>query len=142
MKVLKYLLLLIVLSGLYITYPIWAPASGGTTFEYEIDENTQVEPDVVRKHTPVLKVNQAVDLEAKIGSKPFVAYQSRVPEQVQTYWDKTLKADESIYEDICTPLKATAKGWSTSCQYKIKSDKGLSSLILSNYSIKNGELVK
>ena len=138
MKILKYLLIAIILIALYITYPLWQLTSGqGSTDVSQVDEYK-----AERKAMKNAEEEALMAAEEKFGPKPSVAYQSRVPEPVQRYWDATLKADESIYEDICSPLQVTSEGWSTSCQYKIKSAKGLSPLRLDKYTIKNGEVVK
>jgi hypothetical protein len=131
MKILKYIFIAGIILILYITEPMWRVHK--TIEVTHVDEKSNLIPAEAEK----LK-----KLEEKIGKKPSVAYKSRVPKPLQTYWDNTLKSSQSIYEDICTPIKASDKGWITSCQYKVKSKNGTSGLKLNTYIIKHGKVVK
>ena len=81
-------------------------------------------------------------LEQKFGTKPDLAYKSRVPAPLQAYWDSILTDEEYVYEDICSPLKAGSQGWTTTCQYKIHRKSGNSGLKIDTFNIKDGKLVK
>ena len=141
MKILKYLLIIVVLVALYITYPIWKLTPRVTVSEVQnIDEPISETKDK-RKNLDIEATAQ-IELEDKIGPMPSVAYQSRVPRPLQRYWDETLNENESIYEEICSRLKATKDGWTTTCQFKIKRGKGISTLRFETYTIKNGEVIK
>ena len=139
MKIVKLILFGIALLALYIFAPIWMPIPSNSVSE--IDQQIQDQQER-RKQMLAAEAIALSELERKFGPKPSTAYQSRVPVQVQAYWDKTLKSDESVYEEICSPLKASEKGWSTSCQYKIKSPKGSSALLFDTYTINHGKLVR
>jgi hypothetical protein len=137
MKILKYLLMVVIVIALYITYPLWQLTPGTGSDIPQIDEEKVEAKPRMSEDDKALR-----EAEEKFGPKPRVAYKSRVPEPVQRHWDETLEADESIYEDICSRLKVTAEGWSTTCQFKVKSEKGISPLRFKSYTIKNGQLVK
>ncbi len=137
MKIVKYFMIAIILVGLYITYPIWKLTPVKTDVDIvEINQNDQGQQHEINQ-----KLAADIELENKFGKKPYVAYKSRVPAPVQAYWDKTLKNGESIYEDICSPLQAGSKGWTTNCQYKIKKENGSSELMFNTYVIKDGQLI-
>lgn len=135
MKIVKYLLLTALLLILYITAPMWMVSHGpdvpGKIGKEQSEQKIQLSEEE----------QELIELERKFGPKPFVTYQSRVPKPVELYWGKMLKSGESIYDDICSPLKPTDKGWTTTCQYKIKSASGSSGLLFDTYTIKNGKLV-
>jgi len=139
MKILKYILVIVILLTLYITEPLWRVYK--TTEVSQIDEKITKQQKARNK----LKAEEAEKLrilEEKFGKKPSTAYKSRVPAPLQTYWDKSLNTGESIYEDICTPLQASEKGWVTTCQYKIRGKKSSSGLQLETYIIKDGKVIR
>ncbi|RRS31775.1 MAG: hypothetical protein P794_03200 [Epsilonproteobacteria bacterium (ex Lamellibrachia satsuma)] len=142
MKILKYLLIAGILLALYITEPLWRVRSNTNTADIsQIDKKIKEQQDE-RNALLAAEAEKLRKLEEKFGEKPSVAYKSRVPEPLQEYWDKTLGDTDSIYEDICSPLKAGSDGWTTTCQYKVKSKNGSSELRLDTYIIKNGKIVK
>jgi len=139
MKILKYILVVGILLTLYITEPMWRV--------YKTTEVSQIDEKITKqqKERNKLIAEEAEKLrilEEKFGKKPSVAYKSRVPEPLQTYWDRSLNEGESIYEDICSRLEASTNGWSTTCQYKIRSKKGSSGLQLETYIIKDGKVIR
>lgn len=136
MKILKYLLVVVLLIALYITYPLWqlTPETGSAYITDTDEEQVESKPSMSSEDQAL------IEAEEKFGPKPHAAYKSRVPDPVQRYWDETLKEDESIYEDICSPLKISNEGWSTTCQFKVKSEEGISPLQFETYIIKNGKL--
>ena len=108
-----------------------------SSIDKEISEQKKERNNLIAEEAEKLR-----KYEDKFGKKPSVAYKSRVPQPLQEYWDKTLNDNESIYEDICSPLKAADNGWTTTCQYKIRSEKRSSGLQLDTYVIRNGKVVK
>ncbi len=142
MKIIKYILIVGVLLTLYITEPMWRvqPNTNDTemsSVDKEISEQKKERNNLIAAQAEKLRI-----YEEKFGIKPSAAYKSRVPKPLQDYWDKTLNESESIYEDICSPLKASDNGWTTTCQYKIRSEKSSSGLKLDTYVIRNGKVVK
>ena len=142
MKIIKYILFAGVLLALYITESMWRPQSNSNTAEVsqidkEISEQQSERNNLIAAEAEKLRI-----YEEKFGKKPSVAYKSRVPKPLQEYWDKTLNATDSIYEDICTRLNASDNGWTTTCHYKIKGKNGSSGLKVDTYVIRDGKVVK
>ena len=71
-----------------------------------------------------------------------INYEILIDNITTEYAFKTLDDTDYIYEDICSHLKASDNGWSTTCQYKIKGKNGSSALQLDTYVIRNGVVVK
>jgi len=143
MTIVKYILVAIVLLTLYITEPLWrVTATTDTTELSNIEEEYNTNEDK-QKNIISNEAKKIIKQEEDIGPKPLVAYQSRVPEPLQKYWDKRLKQGESVFEDICSRLRATDRGWTTTCQYKIKYENGsCSSLQVDTFIIKHGKVKK
>jgi len=142
MKIIKYILIVGILLALYITEPMWRVQKNindaeVSSIDKEISEQKKERNDLIAAEAEKLRI-----YEDKFGKRPSVAYKSRVPQPLQEYWDKTLNETESIYEDICSPLKAADNGWTTTCQYKIRSEKRSSGLKLDTYVIRDGKVVK
>jgi len=142
MKIMKYILIIGILIALYITESMWRVQSNTNNTEISSIDKEILQQQTERNNLIAEEAEKLREYEEKFGKKPSVKYKSRVPKPLQQYWDKTLNSSESIYEDICSPLKASDKGWSTICQYKIKSKKGSSVLKLNTYIIRNGVIVK
>jgi len=142
MKILKYILIAAVLLAVYITEPLWRVQRNNNASEDAYPNKIIEAQKNERRNLNTAEAEKLRKQEEKIGEKPAVAYQSRVPKPLKEYWNTVLKKGETVYEDICTPLQATDKGWMTSCQYKVRSPKGNSELRLDTYIIKNGKIVK
>jgi len=139
MKIIKYILIVGILLALYITEPMWRVQKNindaeVSSIDKEISEQKKERNNLIAAEAEKLRI-----YEEKFGKRPSVAYKSRVPQPLQEYWDKTLNDNNSIYDDICTPLKDSDKGWKTTCQYKIKGKTGLQ---LDTYVIRNGKVVR
>jgi len=142
MKILKYILFAGVLLTLYITEPIWRVQKNTNTTEVsQIDQEIKQQQDD-RNNLIAEEAEKLRKYEEKFGKKPSVKYKSRVPKPLQEYWDKTLDENDSIYEDICSRLKASDKGWTTTCQYKIKGKNGSSGPLLDTFVIRDGKVVR
>ncbi len=140
MKILKYILIIGVLLTLYITEPLWRVQK--TTEVSQIDAQMKKQQDE-RNNLTAEAAEKLRILEDKFGKKPDVAYKSRVPIPLQTHWSNIFKSSDYVYEDICSPLRASTKGWETTCQYKIRHEDGSSSgLRFDIYIIKNGKILK
>ena len=142
MKIIKYILFAVILITLYITEPLWRPQPNSNATEVsQIDQEIKQQQDY-RNNLIAEEAEKLRKHEEKFGKKPSVAYKSRVPKPLQEYWDKTLNDTDSIYEDICSHLKASDKGWETTCQYKIKGKNRSSMLQLDTFVIRDGKVVK
>ena len=143
MKIVKYLIIAVILFGLYVTEPLWRAHPNSSNAEVsQIDKKMNEQQD---EHETLVaeEAEKLRKLEEKFGKKPTVRYKSRVPKPLQDHWDKTLKSGAYVYEDICSPLRASSNGWKTTCQYKIRNENGSSSgLQFDTYVIKNGKLLK
>ena len=136
MKIVKYILIAAILLTIYITEPLWRVQSDTSATETsQIDKEIKEQQDV-RKHLIAEETIKLRKLEEKFGKKPSVAYKSRVPKPLQAYWDQK---GITVYDDICTRLKSSNNGWTTSCQYKVKGDPGLKFDI---YIIRHGKIVR
>jgi len=142
MKIIKYILIVGILLTLYITEPMWRVQPNTNDTEMSSVDKEILEQKTERNNLIAAEAEKGRIYEEKFGKRPSVAYKSRVPKPLQDYWDKTLNDNESIYEDICSPLKASNKGWKTTCQYKIRSEKRSSGLKFNTYIIKNGIVVR
>lgn len=136
----KIILIVAILLTLYITEPLWRVQSDPT-------ELTGIDKEINAKQEERNALNaqereKLKKLEAKFGEKPSVAHKSRVPKPLQAYWDETLKPSEYIYEDICSKLSAGKDGWETTCQYKVKNEKGSSQLQFDTFVIRDGKVIK
>ena len=142
MKIIKYILFAGILITLYITESLWRPHPNTNTTEVSQIDKEISEQQAARNDLNAEEAEKLRKYEEKFGKKPSVAYKSRVPKPLQEYWDKTLEDTDSIYEDLCTHLKASGKGWTTTCQYKIKGKNGSSGLKLDTYVIRDGKIVR
>ena len=137
MKIIKYILIAGVLLTLYITEPMWRVQNNSSDLsqiDKEIANQKNERNNLIAAEAEKLRI-----YEEKFGKKPSTAYKSRVPQPLQEYWDKIYNDSDAIYEDICTPIKASNKGWKTTCQYKVKGKTGLQ---LDTYVISNGKVVR
>jgi len=143
MKIVKYLIIVVILFGLYVTEPLWRAYPDLSNVEVsQIDKEMNEQQD--DHETLVAEVAEKLrKLEKKFGKKPRVAYKSKVPIPLQTHWSNIFKSSDYVYDDICSSLKASDKGWETTCQYKIRHEDGSSSgLRFDTYIIKNGKILK
>ena len=125
MKIIKYILIVGVLLTLYITEPMWRVQPNTNDTEMSSVDKKILEQKNERNNFIAAQAEKLRIYEEEFGIKPSAEYKSRVPKPLQEYWDKIYKDTDAIYEDICTPLKASNKGWKTTCQYKVKSKTGL-----------------
>ena len=142
MKIITYILIAGILVTLYITEPMWRVQKSTNTTELSaIDQEIKTQQDG-RNNLIAEEAEKLRKYEEKFGKKPSVAYKSRVPKPLQEYWDETLDDTDSIYEDICTRLTASDKGWTTTCHYKIKGKNGSSGLKVDTIIIRDGKVIK
>lgn len=141
MKIFKYILIAAILFILWVTEPLWFKKS------YNVQEPSAVDTfvskqDQERKKFLKAEIEKGKSLEEKFGPKPSVAYGSRVPRVLATYWKETLKYPDSLTEDICEPIYASTKGWELVCRYKVKNSAGKLELRQDTYTINHGVIIK
>ena|GEM_PF-1039490 len=141
MKILKYILVGGILLTLYITEPMWRVQPNTNNTEVSSVDKEISEQQTERNNLVAEEAEKLRKYEEKFGKKPLVAYKSRVPKPLQEYWDKTLNDNDSIYADICSRLTASGNGWTTTCQFKIKSKNISSVLQIDTYVIRDGKVV-
>ena len=140
MKIIKYILIVGILLALYITEPMWRVQKNINDVEVSSIDKEVSEQKKQRNDLIAAKAEKVRIYEEEFGKRPSVAYKSRVPKPLQDHWDNIYNdTDYLIYEDICTPLKASNKGWKTTCQYKVRGSSGLK---FDTYIIKNGVVVR
>ena len=142
MKILKYILFAGVLLTLYITEPMWRAQPNTNDTEVSAIDKEISEQQKARNNLTAEEAEKLRKLEEKFGKKPLVAYKSRVPKPLQEYWDKTLENPDALTEEICSRIKASTDGWTTTCQYKVKGKNGNLELMFDTYVIKNGKVIK
>ena len=141
MTIMKYILFALLLLGLWITEPLWMNKSTGTTtspVETQISEQNNQRAQQLAAEAAHLK-----ELEDKFGPKPYGKYSTGVPSSIYEYWSKTLQYPDSLEEERCGPIRATERGWSTVCRYRVKtSSSGSLQLEQDTFIIKNGVVSK
>ena len=136
MKILKYILFAVILFVLWVTEPLWFKKSYDTTTS--TTDTFITEQDKERKKLLKAEAAKLKALEDKFGPKPSAAYGSRVPVELRDYWNKTLKYPDSLVEEICEPIRPSARGWQTVCRYRAKNNSGNLQLRQNTYIIKDG----
>ena len=140
MTIMKYILFALLLLGLWITEPLWMKKDTGTTtspVETQISEQNNQRTQQLASEAAKLK-----ELEDKFGPKPYGKYSTGVPSSIYDYWSKTLQYPDSLEEERCGPVRATERGWSTVCRYRVKSSSGSVQLKQDTFIIKNGVAFK
>lgn len=139
MSIMKYILFALLLLALWITEPLWFKTNTTTTSAID-EEITEQKKEKARSLT--VEAQKQMELEAKFGPKPYGRYSTGVPQSVYKYWRETLKYPDSLEEERCGPIKASDKGWSTVCRYRVKNSSGSLKLMQDTFIIKNGVAYK
>ena len=140
MSIMKYILFVLLLLGLWITEPLWMKKHMNTTsspVDTQITEQKRERIEQLASEAAKLK-----ELETKFGPKPYGRYSTGVPTSIYQYWDKTLKYPESLEEERCGPIRAGDKGWTTVCRYRAKNSAGSLQLMQDTFVIKDGVAFK
>lgn len=140
MKIMKYILFVLLLLGLWITEPLWMKQNTGTSsspLDTQIAE--QNHQKVKQFAAEAAKLNE---LEIKFGPKPYGRYSTGVPSEIYEYWDKTLQYPDSLKEERCGPIRAGVRGWTTVCRYRAKNSFGSLELMQDTFIIKDGKAAK
>ena len=137
MKIIKYILFAALLFVLWITEPLWFKKSYDTPEASPTDTFISTQ-DTERKKLLKAEAEKQKALEDKFGVKPTAAYGTRVPQELYDYWAKTLKFPDSLEEERCEPIRASARGWEIVCRYRVKNRSGHLGLRQNTYIINNG----
>ncbi len=136
MSIIKYILIAVLLFGLWVTEPLWMKRNTNTTaspMDEHITEQEKARAELLSAEAKKLK-----ELETKFGQKPYGKYSTGVPSSVYEYWNKTLKYPDSLKEERCGPIRAGDKGWTTVCRYRAKNSSGYLELMQDTFIIKDG----
>lgn len=136
MSIMKYVLFVILLFGLWVTEPLWLKTNTNTITS-PVDEQF-TEQEKAKYDLLASEAKKQKELEAKFGEKPYGKHSTGVPSSVYEYWNKTLKYPDSIEEERCGPIRAGTKGWTTVCRYRVKNSSGSLQLMQDTFIIKDG----
>lgn len=136
MSMMKYILLAVLLFALWVTEPLWMKRNTNTTASPMYEDITEQEK--TRAEPLFTEDKKLKELEAKFGQKPYGKYSTGAPSSVYEFWNKTLKYPDSLEEEICGPIRAGDKGWTTVCRYRTKNSSGSLQLMQDTFIIKDG----
>jgi len=164
MKIMKYILFVLVLFGLWVTEPIWRSLGTSTPTSIVDEHDASAPTSIVEEHdastpTPIVDEhiveqkktkNEEVNvetrflkkLELKYGPRPSVKESTGVPSTVYRYWRKTLQYPDSLQEETCSPIRGSEGGWTTVCRYRVKKNYDTLELREDRFLIKNGTAYK
>ena len=136
MSIMKYILFILVLFALWITEPLWMKTDTHKTSS-PVDQHIR-EQEKARAELLSAEAKRQTELEARFGQKPYGKHSTGVPSSVYAFWNKTLQYPDSLEEEICGPIRAGAKGWTTVCHYRAKNRSGSLELRQDTFIIKDG----